>query len=172
MYIAAQVVGVLAVVLFAFSYQLKKRSNIIILNAISNLLYMIQYILLGAFDGAAMNVLTATSGICAGNKGRKFIKKHTKLIISAFCLGITITGSIFYKNIFSISSIIAALLQAVALWVTNEKYIRYLSFCATPFWLIFNIANQAFGSILGNIMAFVSIGLAIYRYDLRKKDEI
>ena len=53
----AQVVGLFAVATFLISYQLKKRKNIIVCNAVSRVLYIIQYIMLGAFEGAILDIL-------------------------------------------------------------------------------------------------------------------
>ena len=52
-----QGIGIFAVALFLISYQQKKRRNIIILNSASRAAYVLQYILLGAFVGAALDVL-------------------------------------------------------------------------------------------------------------------
>ena len=54
-----QAVGILAVATFLWSYQQKKRKNIILLNAISRGLYILQYLLLGAFSGAVLDILGA-----------------------------------------------------------------------------------------------------------------
>ena len=74
-----QIIGLLAVATFLFSYQQKKRKNIILFNTISRCLYILQYILLGAFSGAVLDILGAISSIIAGKKHTEFIKKHTKL---------------------------------------------------------------------------------------------
>ena len=49
--IVPQIVGILAVATFLLSYQQKNRRAIIILNTVSRILYIVQYILLGAFSG-------------------------------------------------------------------------------------------------------------------------
>ena len=49
--IFAQIVEILAVATYVFSYQLKRRKNIILVNATSSILYVLQYIMLGAFEG-------------------------------------------------------------------------------------------------------------------------
>ena len=85
-----QAVGILAVVTFLWSYQQKKRKNIILLNAISRGLYILQYLLLGAFSGAVLDILGAASSVLAGRKDRGFIQKHPKLtmlLINAAIIG-------------------------------------------------------------------------------------
>lgn len=57
MIIAGNILGLLAVAMFVLSYQMKSARNIIILNAGSRLLYIAQYILLGAFEGALLDTI-------------------------------------------------------------------------------------------------------------------
>jgi len=60
------------------------------------------------------------------------------------------------------------LLHTSAFWITNEKTIRKISFLGSPFWLVYNLVNCAYGSAIGDILTMVSIGVAIYRYDIKK----
>ena len=57
MKILANVIGILAVIMFVVSYQLKSRRSIIFFNAGSRILYIAQYILLGAFEGALLDMI-------------------------------------------------------------------------------------------------------------------
>ena len=54
MLIISQIIGLGAVGLYLLSYQLKKRSHIVWVTCISNALYVLQYLLLGAFSGAVI----------------------------------------------------------------------------------------------------------------------
>lgn len=166
MYITAQIIGILAVATFLLSHQLKKRKNIILVNAISSCLYVLQYILLGAFEGAAIDVLSAVSTVTAHNKDKKFIDKYTKMIVTGLNLLILTAGLVLYKNIFSLFPIAGAILQTSAFWISSERKIRQVSFLGTPFWLIYNLVSQAYGSAIGSLLSMFSIGLAIYRYDI------
>lgn len=169
MYIIAQTVGIFAVATFLLSYQLKKRKDIILVNAISSFLYVLQYILLGAFEGAAIDILSAVSTVTAHNKDKKFIDKHTKIIVIILNLSILTAGLVLYKNIFSLFPIAGAILQTSAFWITSEKRIRQVSFLGTPFWLVYNLVCQAYGAAIGSLLSMFSIGLAIYRYDIYPK---
>lgn len=166
MYLMAQIIGILGVTTFLLSYQLKKRKNIIVVNALSSVLYVLQYIMLGAFEGAALDILAAISTVAAHNKDKGFIKRHTKLVITILTLSFCIAGMVFYKNIFSLCSVAGAILQNSAFWITKEKILRRVSFAASPFWLIYNLTSGAYGSAIGSALSIVSIGLAILRYDI------
>ena len=164
-----QIVGLLAVISFLLSYQQKKRQNILALNVTSRLLYIIQYIMLGAYGGATLDVLGVVSSIAAGNKENRFINKRMKAVVITINLFILVVGLLFYKNIYSIFPIIGVRLHTNALWISNEKKIRRVSFLGSPFWLVYNLACSAYGSAIGDILTMVSIGIAIYKYDIKKR---
>ncbi len=166
----AQAVGLFAVATFLLSYQQKKRKNIILLNATSRVLYIIQYILLGAYSGAVLDILGTVSSVAAQNKDKGFIKRHTRLtvaIINALIFAAGIAVMILTHDKFGLFSIAGVLLHTSAFWISDEKIIRRVSFLGSPFWLIYNIASTAWGSAIGDVLTMVSIGIAIYRYDIK-----
>ena len=167
-----QIFGILAVITFLLSYQQKNRRNILALNAISRVFYIIQYIMLGAYAGATLDVLGTVSSIAAGNKENRFINKRLKIVVITINLFILLVGLLFYKNTYSIFPIIGVLLHTNALWISNEKKIRRVSFLGSPFWLMYNLASSAYGSAIGDILTMVSIGIAICRHDIRKQKQL
>ena len=167
----AQVVGIVAVVMFLLSYQQKKRKNIILWNATSRILYIIQYILLGAFEGAALDIMGTVSSIAAQNKDKKIIKKHLAIWITAINLLIIAVGLMLYENIFSLFPIVGVVLHTSAFWISNEKAIRIVSFIGSPFWLVYNLVSCAYGSVIGDVLSMVSIATAMYRYDIKGKNK-
>lgn len=171
MYILAQITGVLAVLTFVFSYQFKRRIHIIIVNATSSILYVLQYFMLGAYEGAVIDFISSVSTVLAGKKDNKIIKKYFLIVIILINLSFVAAGLILYKNIFSLFPIAGAILQSTAFWITEEKKIRLVSFVASPFWLVYNFVSQAYAPVLGSLMSLVSIGVAIIRYDILKNGE-
>lgn len=167
--VAAFIIGIIAVACFLLSYQQKKRSGIIFMNATSRALYILQYILLGAFDGAVLDVAGMIASVLAGKKDIPFIKKHLKLFIIGIDLVMIASGLIFYRNIFSLFPIAGVLLHTTAFWLDNEKYIRLVSLLGSPFWLVFNVTSRAYGSAIGDTLSIVSILVAIFRYDIFNK---
>lgn len=171
MYWIAQVVGVLAVAAFLLSYQGKKRNHIIALNATSRALYIVQYLMLGALEGATMDFLGIVSSVLARQKEKPFIKNHLKVWIVLMNIAIFAGGMLFYENIFSILLFIGVMLHTSALWITKESTIRKVSFLGSPLCLAYNLANGAFASGFGDVLTMVSIGIAIWRLDIRRKEK-
>lgn len=169
MELAAQIIGLFAVAAYLLSYQQKKRNNIIIWNATSRILYIIQYMMLGAFSGAALDVLGTVSSVAAQNKDKEFIKKHTLATVIGINVLIVAAGLMLTKSIFDIFPIVGVILHTSAFWITNEKIIRRVSLLGCPFWLVYNLVSGAYGSAIGDALTIVSIGTAMWRYDIRKE---
>lgn len=164
----AHVLGVLAVASFLWSFQLKTRRNIIAVNLTSRLLYILQYLCLGAFEGAVLDFMGLLSSVIAQQKEKPFVAKHFVLIVTVINLALLAAGIVLYKNVFSLFAILGIMFEVTALWLTKEKNIRILSLFAAPCWFIYNFTSGAYGSVIGNILVMISIGVAMLRLDFKK----
>ena len=161
----AFVVGILAVILYFLGYLQKTRNRIILLNATSRGLYILQYILLGAFEGAVLDVAGIISSLLAQKKDSPFIKRHQKVLFVAVNVLIVAMGLMLYQNVFSLLPIIGVLLHTSAFWMNNERRIRQVSLLGSPFWLVYNFVSGAYGSCIGDVLSIVSIVVAMLKYD-------
>lgn len=166
MKILGNIIGIVAAAMFVLSYQLKTRQNIIFFNAGSRVLYVLQYILLGAYEGIALDCVAFLVSLLAQRKDKSWLKEHPKLTIVGATVFIVAIGLICYQNLFSLLPIFGVLFETGALWCSKERQIRLASFFGAPFWLSYNLVYTAYGSAIGNIMTMVSIGIAIMRYDI------
>lgn len=171
MNVLATVLGLLAVAMFVGSYQLKSRRAIIFFNAGSRVLYVVQYILLGAFEGALLDIVAFLVSLACSKSDSDFVKKHFALTVIAANVFIVSIGMLTYKNIFSLLPILGVIFETLALWLKKERHIRIVSLLGAPFWLVYNVLSAAYGSAVGNVITLVSITVAIVRYDLFKKEK-
>ncbi len=163
MKIIANIVGLLAVVLFVCSYQLKTRRSILLCNIVSRALYVAQYVLLGAFEGAVLDCAALLVSIVCKNRDKGFIKKHLPLAVILSNLALVGTGLAMYRNIFSLLPLLGVLFETLALWPKREKSILRLSLLGAPFWLAYNLLCSAYASAIGNVITLASITLALLR---------
>ena len=163
---AALIMGLAAVFFFLLSYQFPKRRAIIACNVISRVLYVLQYLLLLAFEGAAMDVSAIPSSVLASRKHTPFVQKHKGCILAAVNAFVLVIGLLVWQDRLSWVPVAGVLLETNALWLTREKHIRVLSLAALPFWLFYNLRCGAYGAALGNVLAVISIISAMARYDI------
>lgn len=166
---AALIVGLAAVLAFLLSFQFPKRRAIIACNVVSRVLYVLQYLLLLAFEGAAMDVSAIPSSVLAARKHMPFVQKYRLGILVAVNAFQIIIGLLVWQDWLSWVPVVGVLLETNALWLTQEKNIRRLSLMSLPFWLFYNLRCGAYGSALGNVLAIASIAMAMLRYDLPAK---
>lgn len=171
MEIAAHIVGVFAVLAFVISYQQKTRKGIIISSIIARGLFIVQYVFLGAFEGAVMNFVGIFCAILAENKDKKIIYKYRYLFMAIVYLATFAAGAVTWKGLISILPIMAMLLQNTALWVNRERTIRLFSLAGLPFWFSYNTLSSAYTAMISDTFCTVSLLVALIRYDILKKKE-
>jgi glucan phosphoethanolaminetransferase (alkaline phosphatase superfamily) len=180
--IIPQIIGITGTVLYILCFQLKHRIGIILMNATSRLLFVIQYCLLGAFAGAILDILGITAAFVATKKDKEFFKKHA-LLIFTLTVAVILAGGIFsivlafkametvtpWAIILSILPTVGVLLHSSAFFLTEERKIRLLSLAGSPFWFVYNTASKAYGSSVGDVLSMASIISAMIRYKKQEK---
>ena len=171
MKIAALILGLVAVALYLLCFQLKSAKSIIACRFLSSVFYVLQYFLLGAFVGAAMDAAAAITAAISYRKDTPFVKKHKIPILIASNAVIITVGILLYDSVFSLLAIAGVLLESASNWMKNEKLLRIVSLFAVPCWLIYNVVYEAYGSALGSILALISVITALVRYSKTEKPE-
>lgn len=167
---AALVAGIGGVALYLLCFQLKSAKKILACRFLSSILYVVQYLLLFAFVGAAMDASAAVTSYFAYKKDTPVIRKYKIPILVITNLGIVVIGLLLYENVFSLLPIAGVLFESAAGWMKNEKRIRIVSLFAVPCWLAYNVISKAYGSVIGSVLAFISIVVALVRYSKTEKN--
>ncbi|MBR3692621.1 MAG: YgjV family protein [Clostridia bacterium] len=164
MKIAATVFGILAVAAFGLSFQCRRRKDILLVNILSRVFYILQYLLLGALEGAVFDLIGAAAALPAKKKDSSFVMAHRKGILAAIFALLLLSGVLLYRSPWSLVPLAGVAFEIAGLWMDRERAIRLVSLAAQPFWLAYNIHSGAYGSVAGNVFAAVSILVALMRY--------
>lgn len=171
--IIAQALGFVAMAFNILSYQQKSAKRIIAFQLFGGLFFCLNYLLLGAYIGAILNVIAFIRAIL-------FLKKdkfHTDSIgwlivfgaayLGAYLLTFTVLGKAPTPANFIIEClpVIGMFATHLAFRYNDAKTIRRLSLISSVSWLIFNIINIAIGAILCEVFSFISIIVAMIRLD-------
>ena len=167
--IIATVVGGFAAAIYIVSYQCRKRKWILFLGALSRTLFILQYILLGAFSGAVLDLIAILAALLAEKKERPTVKKLFIPIIIFTHAAILVASVLLYQSWYDIFVLLAATFCVAALWFSKERLIRAVSLCSSPCWLVYNLSSKAYFSAVSDTFAILSLLLAIFRYDIKNK---
>ena len=166
---AAIIIGFVGVALYVLSYQFKNRKTIVATYSIANVLYIIQYIMLAAYTGMAMDLLAFFSSVLARKRNLPFIYKYRYVIIICLDVLMIAVGLALYENVFSLFAIAAVIIETSALWCTDENKIRKITLMSAPLWLTYNLAFSAYGSAVGSVLNIILLSTAIIRYSRKKE---
>jgi len=169
-FLVAQFLGLLSMVCMMLSSWQLKRKNILFYLIFDNIFCFLQYILLGAYNGAFTNIIGLFRTITFSKKGSDEFYKTNNILYIILTLYATV-GILTYKNILGLFPTIASLFYAIVLWQEKPKYIRIGTSVMLFMWLLYNIFVGAYiGAICEGVMLISSI-LAIIKLDIIKNSK-
>ena len=165
-----QLIGFGAVGAAILAWQERRHCNIMYLQALSCIIWAVQFVLLGSITAVLLNVLGAMRNLVYSQKMRfKCLSSPTipiifaVLFLGAGIFSFTLEG---WKALLPTFSMIVA---SVSFYVSDEKIVRRLSFLISPPWLIYNIIFFSLAGIFNEVLCMASIAIAIYRYDIKNE---
>lgn len=167
---AAQIVGFGGAALNCISFQQNKRRNIIAVQIFAAIMFIIHYIMLGAYTGAALNFIGLLRSLVFINNHKKWAKSPVWL--GVFILISIVASAVTWIEWYSILPAAAMILTTVSYWLKNETQIRFVTFPSSPCWLVYNIITGSVAGIVTECIVMSSIIIAIIRYDILKKEKV
>ena len=181
--ILIQAIGFIAIGVNLIAVQFNKYSTIILLKTVGSLLFVLQYIFLGAYTGMIMDIIGSIRNIifsCNVKNNRS--NKHAVIIFSLLTailgiLTIALTWDVseirWTDNIklatiimvfISILSIIAKILSTIAYSIKSPHTIRMLNIPSCSCWLVYNLVVFSIAGFINEIMTICSIIVAELRF--------
>jgi hypothetical protein len=152
----AQIIGFVPMVLSYFVFHFNNRKAIITTKAISDLLWMIHFLMLGAYTGAFTNAVCAVRGFVFAQRGKK--KWASGMIIPIiFCIFTLSVTLISWSGFKSLLPVIGSCLGIIGFWSNDSKNIRKFNFPGLVLWLIYGILTLSLSTIICNIVSITSI---------------
>ena len=168
MFILAQILSFIAMVINMVAVQLKTKKQILLTIVVSNLLFVISYILLGAYVGALTCGIVAIEIIIntiLEDKG----KVTPKFLIIIYLIISIIIGITTFNSLIDLLPIIASILFILTLRQSKEKYVRLLILGNLTSWIIYDFFVKAYLEGISDLFVISSTITAIYRYDVKKE---
>lgn len=159
-----QLIGFLGLAAGVLAFQFKKHNHIVLCKMTSELIFSMQYLLLGAWTAALLDFTSATRNLlfCAMvKKGRS-----TKPLIYIFGAFVVIVGIFTFDGVTSLLLIAAKLLTTISYGMKNERLLRYITLPSCVFWSIYNLYVGSLGGAIGDILNLISLLVAVCKFDL------
>lgn len=158
--IIAQAIGLTGAVFLIFSFQIKNELKFFIFQSIGSGLFLINYLMLSAWAGVLISIMSVTRSLLA-----PFLSGKKRYILIPLVLIIPIIAGFFiYQGVETILMIAAYCVFTVAMFTKNSKLIRITQlFFASPLQLIHNAIIFSIGGILCESFNIISIIVSFFR---------
>jgi hypothetical protein len=175
---AAQIVGVVAMTVAFISFQQKSPKGILVLQMVSSTLWTVHFFLLGAYTGCIMNIVAIGRNAVFAQRDKKKWADHVGWVygivgicILVYVLNFTVFGlkRSTGNMIIELLPILSTALSTVGLRKEKASHVRLYCLLCSPMWLVYNIYNVALGAIATEITNMISLIIAIFRLDIKKK---
>ena len=164
----AQGIGFVGMALVFVAFQQNDKRRLLWIQAGSAVVFAAHFLLLGALTGMAMNLLEVPRNILfSKERGRRAQVILAVVFVSLFAA----IGIITWDSPMSIFPILAMGLSTVVFSLRKPRTIRFCTVPVSVFWIVYNIASLSIAGVITESICLLSIIIAIFRYDIKKKQE-
>ena len=165
--ILIQGIGFVGIGLNIIAVQFNKHWQIVLLKTLGSVMFVLQYILLKAWTGAAMDgigILRNVIFIFAVKNGKPML-----VWIIVFSVLTIVLGAATFEGYISLLAITAKLLSCVSYGINSARVIRMINLPSSGCWLVYNGLHFSLAGILNEILVLISIIIAEIRFNYSKK---
>jgi len=168
--IIAQFFSAAAYILFLFCYHGKSMKRVLTVKLCADIFGTTAYILLGAYSGMAMNIISAVRGIIYINNDKKFFKHRIWMFIF---MGISLTSAVItWKSFYSILPALAGAISTYSLWQKNVKVARIIALLINILLFTYNLCVGSYAGMVGEALGFISVMSALLINEKKAKKKI
>ena len=177
MQILIQGIGIVAMALYIFSFQFKTKKSILTVQLFSSMLFMVHFGLIGAITGSILNGIGALRALVISSRPKKWAmhKAWIPFFFVCYFASYALTFLVFRREP-TVFNLLLELLPVAGMIVTTfaflsekERGVRLLSLVNSPLWLTYNAVSGSIGGTLTESFSLVSILVAIFRFDIKKR---
>ncbi len=166
MFILIQIIGGLGYLLLALSYYKKDKKNILLLQILSYVMFVIHYYLLGGITGSICNLLGLVGFLII-----YFFENKTKklpILIIPIVLGIIIISLFTFKDLYSIFPIFASISVLISFLEKDTHVIRLIGVFSAICWLVYAVYCNSYVAIIFEVLLLLSTFISVLKNNRKK----
>ena len=156
------VLGFISVGLFFYSYQRTQKRKIMIIQTVATALSCVQYLLIGAFSGFALNVVCIIRNFVFYHRDKKQVTDLAMPVLFALCMAVVSFFS--WEGIHSLLITLGLVVNTVCMGIFDAKNFRKTILISSSLILIYNIFAFSYSGILSESISLISVAIGIIRY--------
>lgn len=158
-----KIAGYIAIVASMLIYQQKSRKGLLLCKAITDLLWIIHYFLLGGYTGAIVTVVALAREIVFFRSDRR--DKKGKIVLACFLCISVVCSILTWGSVFSVFAMLGSLMSIVSFWLGEPRVSRIMAFPISICMLIYGVSNGSVAVLINEVLVMISSAAAIIKYD-------
>lgn len=154
--------GFVSVGLFFYSYQRTKKSKIMAIQTVATALSCIQYLLIGAFSGFALNIVCIIRNFVFYYRDKNHKTGLVSPVLFALCMAVVSVFS--WEGIHSLLITLGLVVNTVCMGVFDAKKFRKTILISSSLILIYNVFASSYSGMLSESISLISVVIGIVRY--------
>ena len=167
--IIGQILGIAAVVVGFFSYQMKTAKKLLTFEIIVAFLFSAHYFFIGELTAMALNLLSVVQ--CVFYYFRSKRNSRNMLIPIVFTVLMVVIGIFTWEGWHSAFIVIGLAVYSLAIAMSNTQMIRIAMFIKNPLCLVYNVVVLSIGGIIYECTVFVSSVIGLIRNRKKREDQ-
>ena len=157
----AQFIGLIAFCILGCSYYKKTKRDILLLQMMAYIAFILHYQLLGGITGSVCNLLALVSFIIIYLFD--IFKKNKKILVGILVPILIVISFLTFENIYSIFPIIGSVVAVFSFITDKEDLIRKFGIVAVICWLIYAIVYNSYVSIIFEFVTLIVVTIAYFK---------
>ena len=164
-----QGVGLLGALFNLIGFQLNDHKKIMICTTLNALCFTLQYFLLGAYTGMAINGIAIVRNLVFAYLVAK--KKKTLPATFIFSACMIVSGVLTWDSAISLLPMLGKTTETVSFSMNRPKLVRFIAFPSLLCWLVYNSITGSIGGAISDLMAITAIVIGLVKDFKKEKAE-
>lgn len=172
MEIAGHIVGAIAIATYFLSYQFSDKKKLLAVQTAATALNCLQYLLIGASSGFALNIVCIVRNILFFAVEQKGAGKKFAWLPYALAVVMGVVSLFSWDGVYSLLIIVGLMLNTVFMGICNSQNLRKSLLLTCSMVVIYNIFAGSYTGIISESISIISAIIGIIRFRNEEKINI
>ena len=164
-----QGIGFLGLFCAVVAFQCKSHKKIMVFRTLNEVFFAVQYGVIGAYTGLAMNVLGSARNVVFAEMVKR--DKNTVPMRFVFSAVYVVFIVLTWAGVKSVLSGFAKVLSTFAYGSKNLIFMRFMIIITSGCWLVYNLFVGSYAGVISEAFTIVSLIVGIIRFKPERKKE-
>lgn len=154
--------GFIAVGLFFCSYQVTEKRSLMLIQTVATALSCVQYLLIGAFSGFALNIVCIIRNFVFYFRDKKKSRELLTPVLLSLC--IAAASVLSWEGMHSLLITLGLVVNTLCMGLFDARTFRKTILLSSSLILVYNVFAFSYSGILSESISLVSVMIGIVRY--------